>query len=187
MNPYSSLCDDFGVYVYLNTKLDLPSGRETVFLSDKAVLADGPLSYDEIPLYRVQAADLIGTPYAYSPYLETLGIQELIDSLHSSTCCAARVPNLCPRIRTFWSGSENLAVVSPFLTGCRQPRTGLFVWCCRQRSMILQHSGLHRWIAVPACRNACFSEFSFVMLVPLTAGGLLSSTNQKLPPSTRVV
>jgi hypothetical protein len=30
MNPYSSLCDDFGVYVYLNTKLDLPSGRETV-------------------------------------------------------------------------------------------------------------------------------------------------------------
>src|SRR5205085_2178269 len=30
MNPYSSLCDDFGVYVYLNTKMDLPSGRETV-------------------------------------------------------------------------------------------------------------------------------------------------------------
>jgi len=30
MNPYSSLCDDFGVYVYLNTKMDLPTGRETV-------------------------------------------------------------------------------------------------------------------------------------------------------------
>ncbi len=30
MNPYSSLCDDFGVYAYLNTKLELPSGRETV-------------------------------------------------------------------------------------------------------------------------------------------------------------
>jgi len=30
MNPYSSLCDDFGVYVYLNTKMDLPNGRETV-------------------------------------------------------------------------------------------------------------------------------------------------------------
>jgi hypothetical protein len=30
MNPYSSLCDDFGVYVYLNTKMDLPAGRETV-------------------------------------------------------------------------------------------------------------------------------------------------------------
>jgi len=30
MNPYSSLCDDFGVYLYLNTKMELPSGRETV-------------------------------------------------------------------------------------------------------------------------------------------------------------
>ncbi len=30
MNPYSSFCDDFGIYVYLNTKMELPSGRETV-------------------------------------------------------------------------------------------------------------------------------------------------------------
>src|SRR6266404_4555888 len=30
MNPYSSLCDDFGVYVYVNTKMEMPSGRETV-------------------------------------------------------------------------------------------------------------------------------------------------------------
>jgi hypothetical protein len=30
MNPYTSLCDDFGVYAYLNTKLELPQGREAV-------------------------------------------------------------------------------------------------------------------------------------------------------------
>jgi hypothetical protein len=30
MNPYSSVCDDFGVYVYVNTKMDLPTGRETI-------------------------------------------------------------------------------------------------------------------------------------------------------------
>src|SRR5260221_7141075 len=30
MTPYSSLCDDFGVYIYLNTKMDMPSRRETV-------------------------------------------------------------------------------------------------------------------------------------------------------------
>lgn len=30
MNPYGSLCDDFGVYVYLNTKMELPTKRETV-------------------------------------------------------------------------------------------------------------------------------------------------------------
>lgn len=30
MNPYSTLCDDFGVYVYVNTKMELPTRRETV-------------------------------------------------------------------------------------------------------------------------------------------------------------
>ncbi len=30
MNPYSSLCDDFGLYTYLNTEMPLPTGRETV-------------------------------------------------------------------------------------------------------------------------------------------------------------
>ena len=30
MNPYSSLCDDLGVYTYLSTKMDLPSGREPI-------------------------------------------------------------------------------------------------------------------------------------------------------------
>src|SRR5436309_4344725 len=30
MNPYSSLSDDFGVYVYTNTKMELPNRRETV-------------------------------------------------------------------------------------------------------------------------------------------------------------
>jgi hypothetical protein len=30
MNPYSSLCDDFSAYVYINTKTDLPNHRETV-------------------------------------------------------------------------------------------------------------------------------------------------------------
>jgi hypothetical protein len=30
MNPYPTLCDDFGLYVYLNTKVDLPGASETV-------------------------------------------------------------------------------------------------------------------------------------------------------------
>jgi hypothetical protein len=30
MNPYTSLSDDFGVYIYLNTRLELPNNRETV-------------------------------------------------------------------------------------------------------------------------------------------------------------
>lgn len=30
MNPYAALCDDFGLFTYLNTKLELPSRPETV-------------------------------------------------------------------------------------------------------------------------------------------------------------
>lgn len=30
MHPYSSLCDDFGVYVYVNTKMEMSTNRETV-------------------------------------------------------------------------------------------------------------------------------------------------------------
>ncbi len=64
----------------------LPEGRETVFLSKDLVLSDGPLTYDEIPLDRVYSAELFGSPYAYSAFFEILGIQELVDSLH--TCVA---------------------------------------------------------------------------------------------------
>ena len=30
MNPYGTLCDDFGIYTYLNTEMALPTSRETV-------------------------------------------------------------------------------------------------------------------------------------------------------------
>ena len=37
MNSYSSLCDDFGVSVYLHSKLEMPTGRETVLHFFEAV------------------------------------------------------------------------------------------------------------------------------------------------------
>lgn len=78
-------CDDIACYYfYHRPTAALPNGRETVFIADRTVLADTELTYDEIPLYRVSPADLIGTPYGYSPYLEILGIQELMDSLESA-------------------------------------------------------------------------------------------------------
>ncbi len=77
--------DDVPVYYFFHKPTPAcPQGRETVFINEDCVLRDRPLQYDRIPLHRVHAADLIGTPFGYSPFLETLGIQELIDSLHSS-------------------------------------------------------------------------------------------------------
>lgn len=37
MNSYSSLCDDFGMSVYLHSKLEMPTGRETVLHFFEAV------------------------------------------------------------------------------------------------------------------------------------------------------
>jgi hypothetical protein len=71
-------------YFFHRPTPSLPAGRETVFLSDRVVLVDRPLSYEKIPLHRVAMSDMIGTPFGYSQYLEVLGIQELIDSLHTS-------------------------------------------------------------------------------------------------------
>lgn len=62
----------------------LPQGRETHYVSAKGVLRDGPLSYTVWPVHRVHHSELFGTPYAYSPYLEILGVQELMDSLETS-------------------------------------------------------------------------------------------------------
>ena len=46
MTPYNSLCDDFGVYVYLTTKMDLPTGRETVLHFFEGLRKTYPLMTD---------------------------------------------------------------------------------------------------------------------------------------------
>lgn len=79
-----SACDDAPCYYFFHKKTPaVPNGREVVFLPNKVVLSDGPLSYDEVPLYRVSAGEMFGTPYGYTPFFDTLGIQELMDSLHT--------------------------------------------------------------------------------------------------------
>ena len=80
-----SQTDDVPLYIFFHKPCAaLPRGRQTYFLSNKVVLSDTILQYDEIPVYRVSPAELISTPFGYSPFLEILGIQELIDSLHTS-------------------------------------------------------------------------------------------------------
>lgn len=46
MHPFSSFCDDFGVYVYLNTKMELPTGREPVLHFYDAVRKSFPRMTD---------------------------------------------------------------------------------------------------------------------------------------------
>lgn len=60
----------------------LPEGLEVRAVSPTAVLKYEPLS--TWPLHRVHHSELFNTPFAYSPYMEILGVQELMDSLETS-------------------------------------------------------------------------------------------------------
>jgi hypothetical protein len=81
----ASETDDVTCYYFYHRRgAALPKGREVVFLGDGTVLKDETLEYDDFPLYRVTPTELFGTPFGYSPFIEVMAIQELIDSLAST-------------------------------------------------------------------------------------------------------
>lgn len=65
----------------------VPEGREALFLADGTLLTSGPAKLDSWPLKRLAVAELYNTPFPYTPFLEILGVQELLDSLE--TCVAS--------------------------------------------------------------------------------------------------
>lgn len=97
--------DDVDCYYFFHKRTPaVPGGRETVFLSSGEVLSDLELSYEEIPLYRVSAGEITGTPYGYTPYLDILGVQELMDSLH--TIIASNQSTLAGQVIIVEEGSD---------------------------------------------------------------------------------
>jgi len=77
--------DDIPVYEFYHKKTDaLPEGRYMMFVEADAVLIDQELPYRDIPIYRVTAGEILGTPYGYSPMFDIYPIQEGINSLYST-------------------------------------------------------------------------------------------------------
>ncbi len=62
----------------------LPQGLEVILVSPKCVLRRKPLSYKRIPLTRFGLDELLGTPFGYTSWWDTLAIQELTDGLESA-------------------------------------------------------------------------------------------------------
>lgn len=81
----------------------VPNGRFTVFLQDGTVLFDGPLAFKEAPIYRISAADLIGSPFGYTITFDMLGIQSMIDKLYSTVCSN----QLASGIQNYWQPPGN--------------------------------------------------------------------------------
>ncbi len=77
--------DDIPVYEFYHKRSDaLPDGRYVLFCDAECVMMDTKLPYRELPIYRISPANILGTPYGYSPMFDIYPIQEGLNSLYSS-------------------------------------------------------------------------------------------------------
>lgn len=76
---------DVPVFEFFHERTEsVPEGRYMIFLSPDVVLLDTKLPYREIPVYRVSAGNIMGTPYGYSSMFDVFPLQEGINSLYGT-------------------------------------------------------------------------------------------------------
>lgn len=77
--------DLISYYEFFHRKSDsIRDGRYMIALDGDTWLFDGPLPYRKIPIHRIAASELHGTPFGYSPAFDLLSVQEIYDILHST-------------------------------------------------------------------------------------------------------
>lgn len=77
--------DDIPVYEFFHERTEaVPDGRYMLFLDSDIVLLDTRLPYREIPVYRISAGNIMGTPYGYSSLFDIFPLQEMVNSTHSA-------------------------------------------------------------------------------------------------------
>lgn len=76
---------DIPVYEFFHKKDEiLPEGRYTLYLDSSIILMDTNMPYDDLPIYRIAPADILGTPYGYTSMFDLLAIQDGVNSLYST-------------------------------------------------------------------------------------------------------
>lgn len=97
-SPEEQSPDTIAVYHFYHAPTPaVPGGRYALIASDDCFLTDGPLPYEEIPIYRMTAGDMIGTDTGYSDTWDMLAIQAACDSAVSSLLTindAFAIPNV---------------------------------------------------------------------------------------------
>ena len=84
---YSPLSDIVWVWTMFHKRtVAVPAGRMIKFLNQTIILDDGPLpdEYESIPIYRMAAEDLVGSPWGYSDTFDCLPLCNAISRLHST-------------------------------------------------------------------------------------------------------
>ena len=62
----------------------MPDGRYILALSSDIILIDAPIPYREIPVYRIVPAEILGTPYGYTPMFDVYPLQEQLNASYST-------------------------------------------------------------------------------------------------------
>jgi hypothetical protein len=62
----------------------LPEGRQVEVIASQ-VLADSPLKYKKVPVFRLSAGDVLGTGFGDSPGVDLLPLQQALDAIFSGT------------------------------------------------------------------------------------------------------
>lgn len=77
--------DDVPVYEFYHRKTEaMENGRYMMFCDSNVVMADGPIPYRDIPIYRLAPSNIMGTPYGYTTLFDLLPIQDAINALYST-------------------------------------------------------------------------------------------------------
>lgn len=73
--------DDIPVYEFYHVPTEsMPQGRYILFCDKKVVLMDAAMPYDALPIYRISAGEILGTPYGYSPMFDLLPLQDALNA-----------------------------------------------------------------------------------------------------------
>lgn len=82
--------DDIAVYEFYHKRTEaVPDGRYLLFLDADVNLLDMPLPYDDIPVYRISAGEILGTPYGYTDMFDMYPLQEVINATYSAIATTA--------------------------------------------------------------------------------------------------
>jgi hypothetical protein len=94
-------CNVFELYVPPSPAV--PQGRLVIFLDGKTWLFDGPLPYDNVPVYGMMPDETIGVAAGHTSTFDLLGMQQAIDM-----CATIATTNLqAGGVVNFWAPSAN--------------------------------------------------------------------------------
>lgn len=81
----NDVTDDIPVYEFFHKPTEaLPEGRYLLFVDADIILLDTKMPYRRVPVFRIVPAEILGSPYGYSPMFDVYPIQESINALYST-------------------------------------------------------------------------------------------------------